>query len=121
MLHGISSFLSFKSESDWIPEFFHLQHLSTTLRLLNCLPCVKITQQNRWISRKRWRYRNLDGNRCRRPSEFQLLNDDEIVTFVQAESDHVDEEADEDDYNYNESSKGPSNAGVFSALETAME
>ncbi|GFT93931.1 HTH CENPB-type domain-containing protein [Trichonephila clavipes] len=54
--------------------------------------------------------------------EFQMLNDDEIVTSAQEESDPVDDEEDEDEDNYNsESSKGPSNADVFSALETAME
>ncbi|GFV06136.1 hypothetical protein TNCV_1084101 [Trichonephila clavipes] len=50
--------------------------------------------------------------------EFQMLNDDEIVTSVQEESDPVDDETDEDN---NESNKGPSNADAFSALETAME
>ncbi|GFT47859.1 uncharacterized protein TNCV_4224541 [Trichonephila clavipes] len=47
---------------------------------------------------------------------FQTLNDDEIVTSVQ-ESDSVDDETDEDEDNNNESSKGPSNAEAFSALE----
>ncbi|GFU85869.1 transposable element Tcb1 transposase [Trichonephila clavipes] len=47
---------------------------------------------------------------------FQMLNDDEIVTSVQEESVSVDDE----DIN-KESSKGPSNADAFSALETAME
>ncbi|GFW75633.1 uncharacterized protein TNCV_4428161 [Trichonephila clavipes] len=51
---------------------------------------------------------------------FQMLNDDEIVTSVQEESDPVDDETDEDEDN-NESNKGPSNADLFSALETAME
>ncbi|GFW52523.1 uncharacterized protein TNCV_404511 [Trichonephila clavipes] len=51
---------------------------------------------------------------------FQMLNEDEIMTSVQEESDPVDDETDEDDDN-NESSKGSSNAGAFSALETAME
>ncbi|GFU83839.1 uncharacterized protein TNCV_1695091 [Trichonephila clavipes] len=50
-----------------------------------------------------------------------MLNDNEIVTSVQAESDHVDDEMDEDEDHNNESSKGPSNAGAFSALKTAME
>ncbi|GFW96869.1 uncharacterized protein TNCV_2160051 [Trichonephila clavipes] len=50
-----------------------------------------------------------------------MLNDDEIVTSVQAESDPVDDETDEDEDNNSESSKGPSNADAFSALETAME
>ncbi|GFT39878.1 hypothetical protein TNCV_3286551 [Trichonephila clavipes] len=40
---------------------------------------------------------------------------------MQAESDPVDDETDEDEDNNNESSKGPSNAGTFTALETAME
>ncbi|GFV41205.1 uncharacterized protein TNCV_2979591 [Trichonephila clavipes] len=52
---------------------------------------------------------------------FQILNDDEIVTSVQAESDPVDDKTDKDVDNNNESSKGPSNTGAFSALETAME
>ncbi|PRD37066.1 UNVERIFIED_CONTAM: hypothetical protein NCL1_06733 [Trichonephila clavipes] len=51
---------------------------------------------------------------------FQMLNDEEIVTSVQEESDPVNDETDEDEDN-NESSKGPSNADAFSALETAME
>ncbi|PRD20526.1 UNVERIFIED_CONTAM: hypothetical protein NCL1_54346 [Trichonephila clavipes] len=51
---------------------------------------------------------------------FQMLNDDEIVTSVQEESDRVDDERDENEDNY-ETSKGPSNADVFSALETAMQ
>ncbi|GFV80328.1 hypothetical protein TNCV_4957311 [Trichonephila clavipes] len=51
---------------------------------------------------------------------FQKLNDDEIVTSVQEESDPVDDERDEDEGN-NESSKGPSNVDAFSALQTAME
>ncbi|GFW89817.1 uncharacterized protein TNCV_2424741 [Trichonephila clavipes] len=52
---------------------------------------------------------------------FQTLNDDEIVTSGQEESDPFDDETDEDEDNSNESSKGPSNADAFSALETAME
>ncbi|GFV57187.1 hypothetical protein TNCV_2557921 [Trichonephila clavipes] len=53
---------------------------------------------------------------------FQTLNDDEIVTSVQEESDPVHDETDEDgDNNNDESSKGPSNSDAFSALETAME
>ncbi|GFW31155.1 uncharacterized protein TNCV_2577371 [Trichonephila clavipes] len=52
---------------------------------------------------------------------FQMLNDDEIVTSVQEEFDLVDDETDEDEVNNNESSKSPSNADAFSALETAME
>ncbi|GFV34110.1 uncharacterized protein TNCV_3630751 [Trichonephila clavipes] len=52
---------------------------------------------------------------------FQMLNDDEIVTFMQKDSDPVDDEMDEDmDNNNNESIIGPSNADTFSALETAM-
>ncbi|GFW96827.1 hypothetical protein TNCV_2159631 [Trichonephila clavipes] len=51
-----------------------------------------------------------------------MLSDDEIVIYVQEESDPVDDEMDEDTTNNNnESSMGPSNADVFSALETAME
>ncbi|GFU60618.1 hypothetical protein TNCV_1730251 [Trichonephila clavipes] len=51
-----------------------------------------------------------------------MLNDDEIVTSVQEESDPVDDETDEnEDNNNNESCKDPSNADAFSALETAME
>ncbi|GFW09049.1 hypothetical protein TNCV_3081411 [Trichonephila clavipes] len=45
-----------------------------------------------------------------------MLNDDEIVTSVQAESDPVDDETDEDEDNTNESSEGSSNAGLFSAV-----
>ncbi|GFW39411.1 histone-lysine N-methyltransferase SETMAR [Trichonephila clavipes] len=53
---------------------------------------------------------------------FQLLIDDEIVTSVPEESDPVDDETGEDkDNNNDESSKGPSNADAFSALETTME
>ncbi|GFT90383.1 uncharacterized protein TNCV_3011941 [Trichonephila clavipes] len=50
---------------------------------------------------------------------FQMLNDDEIVTYVQEESGSTDDE--DKDNNSNESSKAPSNADAFSALETAME
>ncbi|GFV13462.1 hypothetical protein TNCV_129601 [Trichonephila clavipes] len=49
-----------------------------------------------------------------------MLNDDKIVTSVQAESYPDNDETDEDEDNNNESSKGPSNAGAFSALETAI-
>ncbi|GFV24731.1 uncharacterized protein TNCV_881991 [Trichonephila clavipes] len=53
---------------------------------------------------------------------FQMLNDDEIVTSMQEESNPVDDETDEDEDNNNdESSKGPSNADAFSALDTAMK
>ncbi|GFS97151.1 uncharacterized protein TNCV_1920991 [Trichonephila clavipes] len=52
---------------------------------------------------------------------FQMLNDDEIMISVQEESDPVDDETGEDEDNNDESSKGPSNADAFSALETAME
>ncbi|PRD31335.1 UNVERIFIED_CONTAM: hypothetical protein NCL1_23804 [Trichonephila clavipes] len=52
---------------------------------------------------------------------FQMLNDDEIVTSVQEESDPVDDETDEDEDNHNESNKGPSHADAFSALDTAIE
>ncbi|GFW96909.1 uncharacterized protein TNCV_2160441 [Trichonephila clavipes] len=53
---------------------------------------------------------------------FQMLNDDEIVISLQEESDPVDDETVEDEDNsHNESSKGPSNADEFSALQTAME
>ncbi|GFX04159.1 uncharacterized protein TNCV_3973081 [Trichonephila clavipes] len=55
-------------------------------------------------------------------SGFQMLNDDEIVTSVQEESEPVGDETGEDVVNKNnESSKGPSNADAFSALETAMK
>ncbi|GFU51322.1 hypothetical protein TNCV_4938931 [Trichonephila clavipes] len=51
-----------------------------------------------------------------------MLNDDEIVTSVQEKSDPVDDKTDEtEDNNSNESSKDPSNADAFSALETDME
>ncbi|GFT85536.1 uncharacterized protein TNCV_3401481 [Trichonephila clavipes] len=49
---------------------------------------------------------------------FQMLNDDEIVTSVQEESDPVDDETDEDGDINNESSKGPLNADAFYALDT---
>ncbi|GFW21187.1 hypothetical protein TNCV_1948111 [Trichonephila clavipes] len=53
---------------------------------------------------------------------FQMLNDDEIVTSVQKESDPVDDEMDEgEDNNNNENSKDASNVDAFSALETAGE
>ncbi|GFX22662.1 hypothetical protein TNCV_2993971 [Trichonephila clavipes] len=39
---------------------------------------------------------------------FKILNDDQIVTPVQKESNPVDDERDEDEGNNNESSKGPS-------------
>ncbi|PRD36018.1 UNVERIFIED_CONTAM: hypothetical protein NCL1_09899 [Trichonephila clavipes] len=54
-----------------------------------------------------------------RESKRQEYN---IVTSVQAESDTVDDETDEDEDNDNiESSKGPSNADECSTFETAME
>ncbi|PRD34662.1 UNVERIFIED_CONTAM: hypothetical protein NCL1_13893 [Trichonephila clavipes] len=44
------------------------------------------------------------------------------LTSLQKEFDPVDDETDEDeDNNNNESSKGPSNADVFPALEISME
>ncbi|GFX35513.1 putative transposable element [Trichonephila clavipes] len=53
---------------------------------------------------------------------FQMLNENEIVTSVQEESDPVDDETDEDEEDIsNESCKGSSNADAFSALKTAME
>ncbi|GFY29492.1 uncharacterized protein TNCV_2626631 [Trichonephila clavipes] len=58
-----------------------------------------------------------DAEDCR----FQMLNDEEIVTSMQEESDPADDETDEDEDINNESSKGPSNAGAFSASETVME
>ncbi|GFU21829.1 hypothetical protein TNCV_3283141 [Trichonephila clavipes] len=53
-----------------------------------------------------------------------MLNDDEIVTSVQKESDPVNDETNKDDdnnNNNNESSKGSTNADAFFTLETAME
>ncbi|GFW29271.1 uncharacterized protein TNCV_742131 [Trichonephila clavipes] len=50
-----------------------------------------------------------------------MLNDENIVTSAQAESDPVDDETGEGEDNNNESSKGPSNSGTFPALETVME
>ncbi|GFV91965.1 hypothetical protein TNCV_1894011 [Trichonephila clavipes] len=44
---------------------------------------------------------------------FQILNDDDIVTSVQEESDPANDETDADDDNNNESRKGPSNADAF--------
>ncbi|GFY24069.1 uncharacterized protein TNCV_1011221 [Trichonephila clavipes] len=52
---------------------------------------------------------------------FQMLIHDEIIAFVQEESDPVDNETDEDEVNNNESSKCPSNADAFCALETGYE
>ncbi|PRD33460.1 UNVERIFIED_CONTAM: hypothetical protein NCL1_17511 [Trichonephila clavipes] len=53
---------------------------------------------------------------------FQMLNDDEIMTSVQEESDPVDDETHKDEENNNnESNNCPSNANTFSALETAIE
>ncbi|GFU27216.1 hypothetical protein TNCV_3623571 [Trichonephila clavipes] len=49
-----------------------------------------------------------------------MLNDNEIVTSVQEESDHVGDETDVDKDN-NDCSKGPSNADAFSVLETSLE
>ncbi|GFS54800.1 uncharacterized protein TNCV_3575501 [Trichonephila clavipes] len=52
---------------------------------------------------------------------FQMLNEDEIATSVQEESDPVDDETEEGEDNHNnESGKGPSNADAFSVLETVM-
>ncbi|GFX63105.1 hypothetical protein TNCV_1859371 [Trichonephila clavipes] len=62
-------------------------------------------------------FQECDAEDC----EFKILNVDEIATSVQEESDPVDEEIDEDEDNNKESSKGPSNADAFYALETAME
>ncbi|GFU43748.1 uncharacterized protein TNCV_651591 [Trichonephila clavipes] len=50
-----------------------------------------------------------------------MLNDDEIVTSEQAEFNPVEDRTDEDEDNNIESSKGPSKADAFSALETAMK
>ncbi|GFV11269.1 uncharacterized protein TNCV_3723581 [Trichonephila clavipes] len=53
---------------------------------------------------------------------FQILNDDKILTSVQEESHPVGDGTEEDeDNNNNESSMGPSNADIFSALEIAVE
>ncbi|GFT90682.1 uncharacterized protein TNCV_4074651 [Trichonephila clavipes] len=53
---------------------------------------------------------------------FQMLNDDEVVTSLQEESDPVDDETDEQqDNNNNECSRGSLNADVFSALETTVK
>ncbi|GFS76150.1 uncharacterized protein TNCV_4667241 [Trichonephila clavipes] len=52
---------------------------------------------------------------------YQMLNDDEIVTSVQEESDPVDDETNEDEDNNNESSKDTSNADALFALNKAME
>ncbi|PRD28066.1 UNVERIFIED_CONTAM: hypothetical protein NCL1_33559 [Trichonephila clavipes] len=55
-------------------------------------------------------------------SGFQMLNDVEIVTSVQEESNPVNDETDEDEDNKNnENNKGSSNANAFSVFETAME
>ncbi|GFX82245.1 HTH psq-type domain-containing protein [Trichonephila clavipes] len=52
---------------------------------------------------------------------FQMLNDHDIVTSMQEESDPVDNETDKDNDNNNECNKGPSNAGAFFVLETTMK
>ncbi|GFX73699.1 hypothetical protein TNCV_4290151 [Trichonephila clavipes] len=58
---------------------------------------------------------------------FQILNDDEIVLSVHKESNRlsslssISSDDEMEDNNNNESSKGPLNADVFSALETAIE
>ncbi|PRD25244.1 UNVERIFIED_CONTAM: hypothetical protein NCL1_41465 [Trichonephila clavipes] len=62
-------------------------------------------------------WKSCDAKDC----GFQMLNDDEILTSVQEESNSVDDEMDEDEDNNSKSSKGPSNSDAFSALETAME
>ncbi|GFX90478.1 uncharacterized protein TNCV_2073561 [Trichonephila clavipes] len=50
------------------------------------------------------------------------MNDNKILTSVQAESDPVDDETDEDERNNNnKSGKDASNADAFSLLGTAME
>ncbi|GFW55271.1 hypothetical protein TNCV_116571 [Trichonephila clavipes] len=53
------------------------------------------------------------------PCGFQMRQNDEFVTYVQEESDSVDDEA--EDNTTNKISKDPSNADAFSSLETAME
>ncbi|GFV48437.1 hypothetical protein TNCV_3027071 [Trichonephila clavipes] len=68
----------------------------------------------------RRRCRNLDACYAE-DCGFQMLNVDEIVTSVQGESDSVGNEMDEDEVINNKSSRDPSNADPFSALETAME
>ncbi|GFW40802.1 uncharacterized protein TNCV_4368501 [Trichonephila clavipes] len=68
-------------------------------------------QKTQWILNSRY---NSSGLQCH-------LNDDEIVTSVQAESDPIDDETDGDEENNNGSSKDPSNAGVFSGIETTTE
>ncbi|GFT43904.1 hypothetical protein TNCV_2245761 [Trichonephila clavipes] len=74
------------------------------------------------ISRIRWRCRNTWIACDAEDYELQMLTDHEIVTSVQEESDPADDETDEYADNKNkESSKGPSNADAFSALETSME
>ncbi|GFU82617.1 hypothetical protein TNCV_2306611 [Trichonephila clavipes] len=53
---------------------------------------------------------------------FQMRIHDKMVTSVLEESDPVDDETDDDeDNNYNETSKSPVNSDAFSALETAMK
>ncbi|GFX51940.1 uncharacterized protein TNCV_3063571 [Trichonephila clavipes] len=55
-------------------------------------------------------------------SGFQMLDDDEVVTFAQEESDAVGDKMDADeDNNSNEINKDPSNADALSALQIAME
>ncbi|GFV45353.1 uncharacterized protein TNCV_4490891 [Trichonephila clavipes] len=69
----------------------------------------------------RRRCRNLNGTCDAKDCGFQILNDDEIVTYFQKESDPVDDETDEDEDNNNNENSNASIADAFSALETAME
>ncbi|GFX25329.1 retrovirus-related Pol polyprotein from transposon 412 [Trichonephila clavipes] len=52
---------------------------------------------------------------------LQILNNEEIVTSVQEESDPVDDGRDEGEDNNNESSNGPLNADVFSTKVNSFE
>ncbi|GFU24982.1 hypothetical protein TNCV_2844761 [Trichonephila clavipes] len=80
------------------------------------LPTLSIDSRISRI-RRRWCRMTFDEEDC----GFQMLYCDEIVTSVQEESDSVDDKMEEEENNNNESSKDPSNADAFSALETAME
>ncbi|GFU80122.1 uncharacterized protein TNCV_580021 [Trichonephila clavipes] len=50
-----------------------------------------------------------------------MINNDEIMTSVQEESEPVNDETDKSENTNNENSNCPSNADVFSALHAAIE
>ncbi|GFS61240.1 hypothetical protein TNCV_3104861 [Trichonephila clavipes] len=70
-----------------------------------CLCIRKVT-----VEEKEWDFKNamkkmyIPGWHAMQKTEFQMLNDDKIVTSVQEESDPVDDETDEDENNSNNES-----------------